>query len=211
MQGEGRRVAEAEARRVLGLVGLPHGQYAHRYPHELSGGQRQRVNLARALVLKPRLLILDESVSALDKSVQAQILTLLVELKRELDLTYLFISHDLNVVEYLSDRILVMYLGWVVELGSVDAVYGNPLHPYTTALLASKPSLDPRRRTEVAPIAGDPPNPIDPPSGCRFRTRCPFAEAVCAERVPQLQSTAPSHAVACLMREPGSGHSRAVA
>ena len=170
------------------------------------------MNIARALALEPRLLILDESVSALDKSVEAQILNLLGSLKEQLDLTYIFISHDLNVIEYMSDRIMVMYLGQVVESGSVDAVYGAPKHPYTRALLSSKPSLDPRKRTLEAPISGDPPNPINPPSGCRFRTRCAFAEGVCASMQPPLArfNIEADHAAACLMLQPGSGHSRAM-
>jgi peptide/nickel transport system ATP-binding protein len=200
--------ARARVRDLLDKVGLDPESYAERYPHELSGGQRQRVNIARALALRPRLIILDEAVSALDKSVEAQVLNMLVDLKTELDLTYIFISHDLNVVQYLSDRVLVMYLGKIVELGSVEAIYGNPQHPYTRALLSARPSMDPRRRTKEAPIQGDPPNPIDPPSGCRFRTRCPFAEDVCARVEPPLADTA-AQAVACHMRVAGSGHSKA--
>ena len=211
MHGIKRADAERRSRHLLGLVGLAPEQFAARYPHELSGGQRQRVNIARALALEPRLLILDESVSALDKSVQAQILMLLLQLKRVLALTYLFISHDLNVVEYVSDHILVMYLGRIIESGSVEEIYGSPRHPYTRALLGSKPTLDPRRRTTQPPITGDPPNPINPPSGCRFRTRCQFAEPVCAEVLPRLVTAGATHTVACLMAEPGSGHSAAVA
>ena len=200
--------ARARVRDLLDKVGLDPANYAERYPHELSGGQRQRVNIARALALRPRLIILDEAVSALDKSVEAQVLNMLVDLKTELSLTYVFISHDLNVVQYLSDRVLVMYLGKVVELGSVEAIYGNPQHPYTRALLSARLSMDPRRRTREAPIQGDPPNPINPPSGCRFRTRCPFAEDVCARVEPPLADTG-AQAVACHMRVAGSGHSRA--
>jgi peptide/nickel transport system ATP-binding protein len=200
--------AKDRARDLLAQVGLEPNTFAERYPHELSGGQRQRVNIARALALRPRLVILDEAVSALDKSVEAQVLNMLVDLKQELDLTYLFISHDLNVVQYLSDRVMVMYLGKIVEIGDVDAVYGNPQHPYTRALLSARPSMDPRKRTQEAPIQGDPPNPIDPPSGCRFRTRCPFAEDVCARLEPPL-ADAGQQAVACHMRVPGSGHSQA--
>ncbi len=202
--------ARARVRDLLDKVGLDPASYAERYPHELSGGQRQRVNIARALALRPRLIILDEAVSALDKSVEAQVLNMLVDLKTELGLTYIFISHDLNVVQYLSDRVLVMYLGKIVELGSVEAIYGNPQHPYTRALLSARPSMDPRRRTQEAPIQGDPPNPIDPPSGCRFRTRCPFAEDVCARVEPPLADTG-AQAVACHMRVAGSGHSKAAA
>ena len=200
--------ARARVRDLLAKVGLEPDTYAERYPHELSGGQRQRVNIARALALRPRLVILDEAVSALDKSVEAQVLNMLVDLKTELGLTYLFISHDLNVVQYLSDRVLVMYLGKIVELGPVEAIYGDPQHPYTQALLSARPSMDPRKRTKEAPIQGDPPNPIDPPSGCRFRTRCPFAEDVCARVEPALTETG-RQAVACHMRVAGSGHSKA--
>jgi peptide/nickel transport system ATP-binding protein len=202
--------ARARVRDLLAKVGLEPDTYAERYPHELSGGQRQRVNIARALALRPRLVILDEAVSALDKSVEAQVLNMLVDLKTELGLTYLFISHDLNVVQYLSDRVLVMYLGKIVELGPVEAIYGDPQHPYTQALLSARPSMDPRKRTKEAPIQGDPPNPIDPPSGCRFRTRCPFAEDVCARVEPPLANTTRQE-VACHMRVAGSGHSKAVA
>src|SRR5262245_26040482 len=200
--------ARARVRDLLSKVGLDPNSYADRYPHELSGGQRQRVNIARALALRPRLVILDEAVSALDKSVEAQVLNMLVDLKTEFGLTYLFISHDLNVVQYLSDRVLVMYLGKVVEIGNVDAIYGNPLHPYTRALLSARPTMDPRKRTKEAPIQGDPPNPIDPPSGCRFRTRCPFAEDVCAKVEPLLTDTG-AQEVACHMQVSGSGHSKA--
>ena len=146
------------AEKLLDEVGLDPARFAARYPHELSGGQRQRVNIARALSLDPRIIILDEAVSALDKSVEAQILNLLVTLKRELDLQYIFISHDLNVVEYISDRVMVMYLGTVVEQAATDAIFSRPRHPYTRALLTSKPTIDPRRRTTELPIQGEMPN-----------------------------------------------------
>lgn len=204
--------ARALARDLLGKVGLRPATFANRYPHEISGGQRQRVNIARALALSPRLVILDEAVSALDKSVEAQVLNLLMDLKREFGLTYLFISHDLNVINYISDRVLVMYLGEVVELGPVEQVWAKPAHPYTRALLAAMPSSDPDRRTEVPPLSGDPPNPIDPPAGCRFHTRCPFAEAPCANVAPRLtELDTMGHQAACHMAIPGSGHSRAPA
>jgi oligopeptide/dipeptide ABC transporter ATP-binding protein len=199
------------AERAAGLleaVGLRPELFANRYPHELSGGQRQRINIARALALEPRLLILDEAVSALDRSIGAQVLNLLIDLKRRFHLTYVFISHDLNVVQFVSDRVLVMYLGKVVEIGPVEAVYGTPQHPYTRALLSAMPSMDPDRRIEQAPLGGDPPNPINPPSGCRFRTRCAFAEDVCARREPPLAGASGHHA-ACHMLVPGSGHTRA--
>jgi peptide/nickel transport system ATP-binding protein len=201
--------ARTRARELLEAVGLAPARFARRYPHELSGGQRQRVNIARALALRPRLVILDEPVSALDKSVEAQVLNLLADLKERFGLTYVFIGHDLNVVQYISDRVLVMYLGEVVEIGPVEAIYERPAHPYTRALLASRPSMDPARRRTEPPLTGDPPNPIDPPSGCRFRTRCPHAEPVCAERSPPAADLGGGHEARCLMALPGSGHSQA--
>jgi len=199
------------ARDLLSRVGLEPGRFAGRYAHELSGGQRQRVNIARALAVDPRLVILDEAVSALDKSVEAQVLNLLLDLKESLRLTYVFISHDLHVVRYLSDRIMVMYLGEIVEVGPAEALFCEARHPYTRALLTSMPSMDPARRTQVSPLSGDPPSPIDPPSGCRFHTRCPHAEVVCARTVPRLAVTGSNHLAACLMVQPGGGHSQSPA
>jgi peptide/nickel transport system ATP-binding protein len=209
VHGAARGAAVTTAHDLLSAVGLNPAQFARRYPHELSGGQRQRINIARALALRPRLIILDEPVSALDKSVEAQVLNLLMDLKAEFGLTFLFISHDLNVVQYMADRVLVMYLGRVVEIGPVDAIYDRPAHPYTEALLASRPSMDPDNRRTAPPLTGDPPNPVNPPSGCRFRTRCAMAETVCAEQVPPLALLGEGHFAACLMVVPGSGHSRA--
>ena len=171
---------------LLARVGLDPIRFAGRYPHELSGGQRQRINIARALALNPRLLILDEAVSALDKSVEAQVLNLLQDLKSDFDLTYMFISHDLNVVRYMVDRVMVMYLGAIVEIGEGETVFASPTHPYTTALLASMPSMDPDKPTREAPLSGDPPNPINPPSGCRFHPRCALAETQCSQQIPVL-------------------------
>ncbi len=208
VHGVSQSAARDRARALLAKVGLDPNLFIRRYPHELSGGQRQRVNIARALALEPEVLILDEAVSALDKSVEAQVLNLLTDLKQEFDLTFVFISHDLNVVRYVSDRVLVMYLGKVVEIGDVDAIYDAPRHPYTRALLSAMPTMDPARRTEAPPLTGDPPNPINPPSGCRFRTRCPFAEKVCASQEPMLRRTAAGQTVACHMVDPASGHSR---
>jgi peptide/nickel transport system ATP-binding protein len=211
VHGLPRAEARAVARELLDKVGLDPDLFGARYPHELSGGQKQRVNVARALALHPRMLILDEAVSALDKSVEAQVLNLLRQLKRHFNLTYVFISHDLNVVQYISDRVLVMYLGQIVEIGPAEDIYRGPRHPYTRALLDSRLTMDPNDRVEEAPITGDPPNPINPPSGCRFRTRCPFAEEVCAAKAPALGAWADrdSHLAACHMEDAASGHSRA--
>jgi peptide/nickel transport system ATP-binding protein len=211
VHGVPRAEAERRAHALLDRVGLDPARFAGRFPHELSGGQRQRVNIARALALQPRVLVLDEPVSALDKSVEAQVLNLLLDLKEEFRLTFLFISHDLEVVRFMSSRVLVMYLGRVAELGPTEALYRASRHPYTTALLGSMLSMDPDRRTQAAPISGDPPNPINPPAGCRFHTRCAFAEEVCARRAPAPTPVATGHAVACHMSIPGSGHGRAPA
>jgi peptide/nickel transport system ATP-binding protein len=206
VHGLSRRAAIARAHDLISRVGLQPARFATSYPHQLSGGQRQRVNIARALALRPSLLILDEAVSALDKSIEAQVLNLLIDLKSEFGLTYVFISHDLNVVRFIANRVLVMYLGKVVELGPSGVLLTAPRHPYTAALLASMPSMDPDRRITEAPVSGDPPSPIDPPGGCRFHTRCKFAAPVCADVEPALTEIAPAHRAACLMAVPGSGH-----
>ena len=206
VHGVDNKSAVERARDLLARVGLDPRRFAERYPHELSGGQRQRVNIARALALQPRLIVLDEAVSALDKSVEAQVLNLLLDLKDEFGLTYVFISHDLNVVRYISDRVMVMYLGQVVEIGDSEKMFNNPLHPYTKALLSSVPSLDPDERTETPPLTGDPPNPINPPSGCRFHTRCVHAQQVCKEKMPNLERQPDGQTVACLMHVPSSGY-----
>lgn len=211
VHGVSRLESHARAHDLLERVGLSPVRFGARYPHELSGGQRQRVNIARALALQPRVVILDEAVSALDKSVEAQVLNLLLDLKDSFNLTYVFISHDLNVVRFISDRVMVMYLGQVVELGPADDLFATPAHPYTRALLSSIPTMDPDKRTEKAAIAGDPPNPIHPPTGCRFHTRCPHAQAVCSQREPRLASQHTARLVACLMYEPGSGYDMTLA
>ncbi len=204
VHGVAKRESIERARSLLAKVGLEPRRFAERYPHELSGGQRQRVNIARALALQPRLIVLDEAVSALDKSVEAQVLNLLLDLKDEFGLTYVFISHDLNVVRFISDRVMVMYLGQVVEIGESEALFESPKHPYTQALLSSIPSLDPDHRTEQPPLSGDPPNPINPPSGCRFHTRCAQARPACAQEVPKLVRQVDGQSVACLMYVPNS-------
>jgi peptide/nickel transport system ATP-binding protein len=206
VHGVDKKSAVERARDLLVRVGLEPRRFAERYPHELSGGQRQRVNIARALALQPRLIVLDEAVSALDKSVEAQVLNLLLDLKDEFGLTYVFISHDLNVVRYISDRVMVMYLGQVVEIGDSETMFNNPLHPYTKALLSSVPSLDPDDRTKTPPLTGDPPNPINPPSGCRFHTRCVHAQQVCKDKMPALELQPDGQTVACLMHVPSSGY-----
>ena len=208
VNGMPRNKALALAHDLLSRVGLEPRRFAGRYSHELSGGQRQRVNIARALAFSPKIVILDEAVSALDKSVEAQVLNLLADLKSELGLTYVFISHDLNVVRHMSDRVMVMYLGKIAEIGPVDALYSAPAHPYTRALLAAMPSMDPDRRTMEPPLTGDPPNPINPPAGCRFHTRCKFAQDVCGEEQPVLHILPHAlHLAACHAHIPHSGHS----
>ncbi|MBA3505716.1 MAG: ABC transporter ATP-binding protein [Betaproteobacteria bacterium] len=209
VHGVPRPQARERARSLLARVGLEPLRFANRYPHELSGGQRQRVNIARALALQPRIVILDEAVSALDKSIEAQVLNLLLDLKAEFKLTYIFISHDLNVVRYMSDRVMVMYLGKIAEAGPSEAVFAHTRHPYTRALFSAMPSMDPDRRTEQPPLIGDPPNPIDPPPGCRFKGRCAHAEDVCGRADIALTTAGAEHRVACLMTQPGSGHSSA--
>ena len=187
---------------LMEKVGLRHDDL-HKFPHEFSGGQRQRIGIARALVLGPDLVVADEPVSALDVSIQSQVLNLLVELQSELGLTFLFISHDLTVVKYISDRVAVMYLGRFVEIAKADDIYAQPAHPYTRALLASLPVSDPQRRRQRAPLQGDVPNPSDPPPGCAFHARCPHAQEVCRQRVPELSPLEgePSHRTACHFAE----------
>ena len=184
-----------EVEKLLEQVDLQKN-HQHRYPHEFSGGQRQRIGIARALALRPKLIVCDEPVSALDVSTQAQVLNLLKELQAKFSLTYLFIAHGLGAVRYISDRIAVMYLGKVVEIAPTAEIFRNPLHPYTKALLSAYPAPDPRRRDKGRIILeGDVPSPANPPSGCRFHTRCPYAKTVCSEETPQLTGT--DHVAAC--------------
>ena len=188
---------EKRVHELLGLVGL---DYYHtiRYPHEFSGGQRQRVNIARALAMDVKLLVCDEPVSALDVSVQAQVLNLLKELKDRLNLTYIFISHDLSVVKYISDRIIIMYLGRVMEMGDVDEIYANPAHPYTQALFSAIPPVSPLEVKEPIKLTGEIPSPLNMPPGCPFCNRCPHATDACKAEVPALREIGPGHQVACL-------------
>jgi oligopeptide transport system ATP-binding protein len=187
---------------LLEKVGM-HPEHLRRYPHEFSGGQRQRIGIARALALNPKMIIADEPVSALDVSIQAQVINLLEDLKQEFDLSYVFIAHDLSVVEYMSDRVAVMYLGKIVELASSDVLYSDPKHPYTQALLSAVPIPDPRNEKKRQILEGDVPSPINPPSGCRFHTRCLYREAECSQFEPAFTDIGDGHYVACPVRAGG--------
>ena len=181
---------------LLRVVGL-RPEYMSRYPHAFSGGQRQRIGIARALALRPRMIVCDEPVSALDVSIQAQVLNLLEELQAEFDLTYIFVAHDLSVVKHISDRVAVMYVGKLVEVADTDDLYHNPKHPYTEALMASVPKPDPKRRERPIPLPGEVANPADPPSGCYFHPRCRYATAECSQEEPSLVEISPGHWVSC--------------
>jgi oligopeptide/dipeptide ABC transporter ATP-binding protein len=192
-----RRDRPARVTELLARVGLP-ADSMDRYPHEFSGGQRQRIGIARALAAEPVFVVADEPVSALDVSVQAQVLNLLLDLQRSLGLTMLFIAHDLAVVQYVSDRVVVMYLGRVMEVASAETIYRRPMHPYTVALLEAAPEPDPAARRELTDLPGEMPSPFAPPSGCVFRTRCRYALPACAEVEPVLTEVAPGHSKACI-------------
>jgi oligopeptide/dipeptide ABC transporter ATP-binding protein len=185
---------------LLDRVGIP-AEHMSRYPHEFSGGQRQRIGIARALAVSPDLIIADEPVSALDVSIQAQIINLLKDLQEALGLTYLFIAHDLGVVEYISDRVAVMYLGRIVELAPAAQLYREPRHPYTQALLSAVPSLDPGVRRKRVLLPGDVPSPANVPRGCAFHTRCPHAMSICREQSPPFREVDPGHRTACWLYE----------
>lgn len=191
-----------KAMRILTKVGLRQ-EHFYRFPHEFSGGQRQRIGLARALILDPKLIVCDEPVSALDVSIQSQIINLLQDLQQEKNLTYLFISHDMSVVKYVSNRIGVMYLGHLVEEAATDDMFGMPLHPYTQALLSAVPSPDPHTRKERIILQGDIPSPINPPSGCPFHERCPYAMKICREEIPVKREVMGGHSVSCHMYDNG--------
>jgi oligopeptide transport system ATP-binding protein len=195
-----RHEREARVLELLRVVGLMR-EHMRRYPHQFSGGQRQRIGVARALALNPKLIICDEPVSALDVSIRGQVINLLEDLQKEFGLTYLFISHDLSVVEHISDRVAVMYLGKLVELADSETLYKSPLHPYTQALLSAAPVPDPKRKKTRVILSGDVPSPIDPPTGCRFHTRCLYAKDICSREEPLLGEVRKNHFAACLFVE----------
>ena len=197
LSGKKRREKIKELLRVVGLD----PDHISRFPHEFSGGQRQRIGIARALALDPQFIICDEPISALDVSIQAQVVNLLKELQQRLGLTYLFIAHDLSMVKYISDRILVMYLGNMAELAESEELYENPLHPYTQALLSAVPIPEPRLKRERVVLRGDVPSPIDPPEGCVFQTRCPMAMEICSKVKPEWKEVRPGHFTACHLYE----------
>jgi peptide/nickel transport system ATP-binding protein len=193
----GRQARQARIAELLRLVGLP-PEHASRYPHEFSGGQRQRIGVARALSVQPEFIVADEPLSALDVSIQSQVMNLLCDLREQLSLTMLFISHDLDVVEYLCDRVVVLYLGRVMEVAPTAELFSRPLHPYTHALLAASPQPDPAVKPLHVPLHGDMPSPVDPPSGCVFRTRCPYALDACAQTRPEPRDMGGGRLKACI-------------
>ena len=198
IHGMGTKAERMEAAmQILAQTGL-RPEHFYRYPHEFSGGQRQRIGLARALILDPKLIVCDEPVSALDVSIQSQIINLLCDLREQRGLSYLFIAHDMSVIKYISDRVGVMYLGHLVEEAQTDELFAHPQHPYTKTLMSAVPSTDPRAEKQRIVLQGDVPSPIDPPSGCVFHTRCPYATKACSCQTPQLREIAPGHRAACI-------------